>query len=111
MQLCKLVQLPSKPSKFVSFGFGYDIEEDDFKVVRIEFSRGERMEVDADVYTVKSGSWKTIKVGLQFRLMSPTNDAIVGGIPYWVAKDDSGKSQIVWFDMKKIYGVQDGAVS
>ncbi|KAH6756989.1 hypothetical protein C2S53_009223 [Perilla frutescens var. hirtella] len=107
MRLSKFVRLSKVEfgnPDLVSLGFGYDDEEGDYKVVRIVCSTtGRKMRVGAEVYSAKSDSWKTIKIGgLQFRVVSTKNDAIVGGDPYWVAKDVSRKSQIVWFDVKKM---------
>ncbi|KAL3628726.1 hypothetical protein CASFOL_027772 [Castilleja foliolosa] len=86
----------------VSLGFGYDNEGDDFKLVRIVVSVGEKkkMRVEAEVYSCNSDSWETIKVGLKFVVWWPKNDAIVNGNPYWVAWAD-GNEVLVWFDMSK----------
>lgn len=94
--------------EIVSLGFGYDDEGADFKVVRIVCLKGKKMRVGVEVYSSKSDSWKTIKVGFRFELFRTKNDAIVNGNPYWLAKvhenDQSGKSHhgLVWFDVKKM---------
>ncbi|KAH6797409.1 hypothetical protein C2S52_021963 [Perilla frutescens var. hirtella] len=92
MRLSKFVRLSKVEfgdSDLVSLGFGYDDETDDFNVVRIVCLTGPKMRVAVEVYSAESDSWKTIKIGgLQFRVVSTKNDAIVSGNPYWVAKVD-----------------------
>ncbi|KAL6573348.1 hypothetical protein OROHE_001807 [Orobanche hederae] len=52
----KLIPSPISPDTYLSDnGLGYDPETDDYKVVRISFGGG-----TADVYSLKSDSWKVI---------------------------------------------------
>lgn len=116
MKVSKFVRLSKVdfgvPEK-VSLGFGYDAERGDFKVVRIvclkKKDKGKSMGVRVEVYSANSDSWKTIKVGFQFRVLWTKNDAIVNGNPYWVARVDENESAkshlgevLVWFDVSKM---------
>lgn len=84
----------------VSLGFGCNHDGDDFKVVRIFCLRGKKMRVGVEVYSSKSDSWKTMKVGFKFRVLYPKNHAIVNGNPYWYAELDEksmeGEDGGVW---------------
>ncbi|KAL6575885.1 hypothetical protein OROHE_000356 [Orobanche hederae] len=108
LRLFKFVRLSKVDfgaTELVSLGFGYDEEADDFKVVRIVCLSGRKLRVGVEVYSTKSDSWKTIKAGFQFRVLSAKNDAVVGGNPHWISKANEkaiDKSHIVWFDVKKM---------
>ncbi|KAL3628630.1 hypothetical protein CASFOL_027676 [Castilleja foliolosa] len=83
-----------------SLGFGYNEEEDDFKVIRIAESMQDR-KVRVEVYSANSNSWSTINVGSQFAFIRFRNDAIVNGCPYWEAMVDE-KKVVVCFDVRKM---------
>ncbi|KAL8465391.1 hypothetical protein ACS0TY_034771 [Phlomoides rotata] len=92
--------------EMVSLGFGYDEDGDDFKVVRVVCLNGKKIRAGVEVYSSKSDSWKTIKLGFQFHVFRTKNDAIVNGNPYWLAKisGNGGNSNqvMVWFDVREM---------
>ncbi|XP_057796008.1 F-box/kelch-repeat protein At3g23880-like [Salvia miltiorrhiza] len=67
-------------AQMVSLGFGCNADGDDFKVVRIACMKGRKMKTVVEVYSSKSGSWRTIEdVGFKFTVMYPKNHVIVNG--------------------------------
>lgn len=97
----------------VSLGLGFDSASNDFKVVRIEclYPKGitpdECLQVRANVYSANTDSWKRVKLGFKFHVITTKNDGIVGGVPYWRAfvkdlGDESGFGEVfVRFNVKK----------
>ncbi|KAL3628716.1 hypothetical protein CASFOL_027762 [Castilleja foliolosa] len=96
-----LADLEIEDPMMVSIGFGYNEEEDDFKVIIIadlEIDKKERVEV----YSANSNSWITIDVGFQFTPLRFRNDVIVNGSPYWLAVVDQKRVMMVCFDVRKM---------
>ncbi|GFP95432.1 hypothetical protein PHJA_001687500 [Phtheirospermum japonicum] len=54
-----------------------------------------------ELYSVNSGSWRTIEVGFQFGAFQTKSDLIVNGNPYWVAMMDENEV-LVCFDVTKL---------
>ncbi|KAL3644203.1 hypothetical protein CASFOL_012135 [Castilleja foliolosa] len=92
--------LETEGPHMLSIGFGYNEEEDDFKVIIIaELEKDVKVRVE--VYSANSDSWSTIDVGFQFSVFPSKNSAIVNGSPYWVAEVDE-KLVLVCFDVRKM---------
>ncbi|KAL3635412.1 hypothetical protein CASFOL_019959 [Castilleja foliolosa] len=76
--------------EWVSLGFGYDKESDDFKVVRIVgFDTRRHLAgmsvIIVQVYSVNSNSWISINEwDMPFSVLRTVNDLHVNGTPYWV---------------------------
>ncbi|KAL3628713.1 hypothetical protein CASFOL_027759 [Castilleja foliolosa] len=85
----------------VSLGFGYNEEEDDFKVIIIAGVKNNNKETRVEVYSSNSDSWSTINVDFQFTVPWFTNNAIVNGSPYWEAMVD-GKTVLLCFDVRRM---------
>ena len=45
-------------------GFGYDSQNNDYKVVRISLSTAKRPKPDVEVYSLSSDSWKRVELGI-----------------------------------------------
>ncbi|KAL3628734.1 hypothetical protein CASFOL_027780 [Castilleja foliolosa] len=103
MRLSKIVPFPSEVETncFVSLGFGYDADEDDYKVVRMVLNVNE-----VDLYSAKSDSWTAIVPDFKFRSgYKKLSNVIVNGNPYWRTEVDDIESGyrkvLVYFDVKK----------
>ena len=51
----------------VALGFGYDSQNNDYKVVRISLSTAKRPKPDVEVYSLSSDSWKRVGLGISWR--------------------------------------------
>lgn len=90
---------------WVSVGFGYQPEKNDYWIVRIsnlkdEVEGGKPL---VEVYFCNSKIGKEFLVnGPKIRLVNGKCDVIVNGIPYWLAVIDNGyggRDGFVWFDV------------
>ncbi|KAL3628735.1 hypothetical protein CASFOL_027781 [Castilleja foliolosa] len=103
MRLSKTVPFPSvvKENHFVSLGFGYDADDDDYKVVRMVLNVN-----GVDLYSANSDSWTTIEHDFQFRDgYKKLSNVIVNGNPYFRTEVDDIESGfrkvLVCFDVKR----------
>ncbi|XP_057506276.1 F-box/kelch-repeat protein At3g06240-like [Actinidia eriantha] len=86
-----------------AFGFGFDTVSNDFKVVRIVHLTSVEVPPEVEVYTLKSGCWKSISdKALPYMVDVRSRQAYVNGAAHWLACT-SGESDfwnlIVLFDM------------
>ncbi|GER45775.1 F-box and associated interaction domains-containing protein [Striga asiatica] len=84
-------------------GFGYDCWSDDYKVLRITYVNGIRSGKKrpkpgpvAEMYTVKSGSWRNLNIDELTCPSGYTNQAFMRGCLHWL----KGSSPIVCFDLR-----------
>ncbi|KAL3628708.1 hypothetical protein CASFOL_027754 [Castilleja foliolosa] len=98
-----LPNLKVTDEEWVSIGFGYNEEADDFKVIRIvDLARNKKkIRIGVEVYSGNSDSWSTIDVGFHFTVTVKRNEAIVNGNPYWIANVED-KPVLVCFDVREM---------
>ena len=102
----KAVAIPNPNITFAShfrysLGFGFDSVTNDFKVVRI-LHLGLGHDLDIEVYTLKSGCWRSISFGkaMPYVIEESSKQAYVNGAAHWIAYDLSGDNySMVSFDM------------
>ncbi|KAL3628717.1 hypothetical protein CASFOL_027763 [Castilleja foliolosa] len=98
--LLPLPDLEVEDPETVSIGFGYNEEDDDFKVIIIVESKIDE-NLSVLVYSANSNSWSKIDLGFHFSVVMCTNNVIVNGCPYWDSWVDE-KLVLVCFDVRKM---------
>ncbi|KNA09416.1 hypothetical protein SOVF_153800, partial [Spinacia oleracea] len=100
------------PDKFSIFGFGYDSESDDYKVLRLMQCVGPNDEIwnDARVYSLRRNSWKRIK-DIPYSVIYDHGGALVNGALHYIVSKvafDSRTKLIAKFDLgTETYSVMD----
>ncbi|XP_057506612.1 F-box protein At3g07870-like [Actinidia eriantha] len=87
-----------------ALGFGFDSVSNDFKVVRIVHLASVMVPSEVEVYTLKSGCWKSISdEALPYIVDMRSRQAYVDGAAHWLAYTPTGEDDfrnlIVLFDM------------
>lgn len=83
-----------------SYGFGYDCENDDYKLVKV-IPRNGSDEISVDVFSLKTNSWRRVCYGgYKFDLVDDVGTLLNGAV-YWQANrgDTKDTSFIVSFDI------------
>ncbi|KAK9288011.1 hypothetical protein L1049_016456 [Liquidambar formosana] len=98
-----------RKSSLFGYGFGYDSSIDDYKVVRICPSARQGVPMGAELYTLKTNSWKKIE-GITFDVLFMDRldrGSFANGAMYWwviaftFSKDEyDSSSKILRFDLK-----------
>lgn len=98
------------PSAFIFYGFGQDKSNDDYKLVRVlHFKGNDGDDVEVEVYSLKTNSWRRISNLPRFlrdfydylyhSLFRKGYGVLAGGALYWVSPKSSTRSVIVAFDL------------
>ena len=106
----KYRKLPREPigepessyDSFSRFGFGYDLSNDDYKVVRIaEFYEGPVLMdfFEVKVYSLKSQCWKKIEKQLPIKEIWSMQSVSLNGAFHWIVEQDDGLEYILAFDL------------
>lgn len=98
------------PSAFTFYGFGQDKINDDYKLVRVlHFKGNDGDDVEVEVYSLKTNSWRRISNLPRFlrdfydylyhSLFRKGYGVLAGGALHWVSPKSSTRSVIVAFDL------------
>jgi F-box interacting protein len=97
----KLKQLPfdGYEPRFTAFGFAYDSQNNDYKIIRIKsnidyFSYEGVPLIEAAVYTLSSNSWRKLKQPItgkshSISYMAGTNPVFFNGALHWIASSNN----------------------
>ncbi|XP_055804700.1 F-box/kelch-repeat protein At3g23880-like [Solanum dulcamara] len=88
---------------YVSVGFGYEQNSDDYKVMMILNSQKGRSETIVEVYSTKLESWRDVKTNHRLNMTTCCCDAIIEGFNYWVIRNMNKPRNIVLasFDLRR----------
>ncbi|OIT35190.1 f-boxkelch-repeat protein [Nicotiana attenuata] len=87
---------------FVSIGFAYDSQKNDFLVLSLKSFGPETMIADeVEMYSTKSCSWERVPNEMGFRVVRLSCNLIIKGVPYWSALLDDPYGVLVYFDVSK----------
>ncbi|KAK9714744.1 hypothetical protein RND81_06G116600 [Saponaria officinalis] len=91
----------------VAFGFGYDSDSDDYKLLRIIECYEERVQIfrEVRVYSLRSNSWKNVNEKVYHHPHQQMDGVHINGVLYfarlvcadlWVMKENGKKESWVW---------------
>ncbi|MCD9561009.1 hypothetical protein HAX54_019943 [Datura stramonium] len=81
------IKLQKTRKCYVSLGFGYEQNSDDYKVMRIlNYYKGTPLNI-VEVYSTKLESWRKVKTDVHLNMNTCSCDAIVEGFTYWVVRN------------------------
>ncbi|MCD7445957.1 hypothetical protein HAX54_024661 [Datura stramonium] len=113
MRQSRAVQLSKKKPLMgvhsgVSIGLAYDSLENDFFILSLLcFRLGPRVPDEVEMCSTKSFRWKQLKNEVGFRVLGPSCNVIIKGVPYWSAlvEDEYGLREVlVYFDVgRKVF--------
>ncbi|GAB4857340.1 hypothetical protein Ancab_015248 [Ancistrocladus abbreviatus] len=101
-------QLTLEDDERVSLGFAYCSKVDDYKVIRILYTKHFKADMcpsRVEIYSTQVNSWRSVEgVNLPWLCYQKTCGSIANGVPYWYAFDlqDEGptfRELITWFDV------------
>ncbi|PHT90247.1 hypothetical protein T459_05360 [Capsicum annuum] len=97
-----IVNLPKRSICYVSVGFGYEKNADDYKVVRVLSYYAGRPATIVEVYATKLSSWRDVKTDLRLNMTTCNCDAFVEGFAYWVIRNENKpcKTVLAAFDLR-----------
>ncbi|XP_047333456.1 F-box protein CPR1-like [Impatiens glandulifera] len=82
-----------------SYGFYYDITNDDYRVVRITFFVGEIVDYEINVYSLRSNSWHMSSEKFNHGPNFNSKEAIACGALHWMSGNLKEEIWIVAFDL------------
>ncbi|XP_055961380.1 F-box/kelch-repeat protein At3g06240-like [Mercurialis annua] len=95
-------RLPAAPGSFpddkMSYGFGYDLKLDDYKLVRIA-SSASCIEVQMEIFNLKANTWRTVhNLNCCVRLQGGSIVAL-NGVLHWLVGQENEGMMIISFDL------------
>ncbi|XP_059428697.1 putative F-box protein At3g17480 [Corylus avellana] len=99
---------PKSRANLNSVGFGYHLN--DYKVVRILYSRGEPLDRPAstqvEVYSTSTGCWRVFDAIVPCFINNLNSSVILKGVPYWIGHSYNTfrytyRECVIYFDMGK----------
>ncbi|XP_047335430.1 F-box protein CPR1-like [Impatiens glandulifera] len=84
----------------ITYGFGYDNTNDDYKVVRVVVVLDVVINYEVKVYSLRSNSWhRADKFPNQHPKLSGIGNPVAGGAMHWISVDADLKPSILAFDL------------
>lgn len=97
----KCINIPSECSRYTYLRLGYNQQIGDYKILKVPFDRWRNDESSkmAWVYTLSSGSWKTVPFTLLRQTVGWGSQISLNGFVYWMAS--GAVEYIICFDLVK----------
>ena len=82
---CRVLQKPCLPYStiIVGVGFGYDSRANDYKVVKFGFIPYPPREFRAEVYSMRTDSWREVAINLKVQRLFHQKEVFCKGVFYW----------------------------